>query len=89
MKSETTDQFWALYRSLPAHIRKQAQQAYQHFVADPFHPGLNFEEVDKQRHLWSARISRSYRVLGYREHDTITWFWIGSHRAYEKLINGR
>ncbi|MGH2515632.1 MAG: hypothetical protein ACRDHP_08250 [Ktedonobacterales bacterium] len=70
-------------------MRKQAQQAYQQFQRDPFYPGLNFEEVDRQRNLWSARITRGYRVMGYREDGEITWFWIGSHREYEKLIKAR
>lgn len=89
MNSVTTDDFWALFRTLPKHIRKQAQQAYQQFLHDPFYQGLNFEEVDKRRHLWSVRITRGYRVLGFREGDVITWFWIGSHREYERLIRGR
>ncbi|WIG58046.1 MAG: hypothetical protein OJF49_000791 [Ktedonobacterales bacterium] len=89
MNSYTTDRFWDLFRALSVDIRKQAQQAYQQFARDPFHPGLNFEEVDKQRQLWSARVTRGYRVLGYREGNEITWFWIGPHREYEKLIKGR
>ncbi|HKV85602.1 MAG TPA: hypothetical protein VJN88_13680 [Ktedonobacterales bacterium] len=89
MNSTTTDRFWELFRALPREVRQQAQQAYQRFQREPFHPGLNFEEVDKQRGLWSARVSRSYRVLGYREGGEITWFWIGSHREYEKLLKGR
>jgi len=89
MTSFTTDQFWALFRALPPHIRKQAQEAYRQFAHDPSHPGLNFEEVDARRHLWSARVTRGYRVLGYRDGAEITWFWIGSHSAYDKLIKGR
>lgn len=89
MKSETTDEFWELYRALPAKIRRQAQQAHEQFERDPFHPGLNFEEVDIKRHLWSARITRGYRVLGIRDDGEITWFWIGTHREYDKLIKGR
>jgi hypothetical protein len=86
VNSTTTDRFWDLFRALPADIRKQAQQAYQHFQQDPSHPGLNFEEVDPKRKLWSARVTRGYRVLGYREGNDITWFWIGAHREYEKPI---
>lgn len=74
---------------LPAEVRMQARAAYQQFLRDPYHPGLNFEEVDKRRNLWSVRVTRGYRVLGYREDGEITWFWIGSHREYEKLIRGR
>lgn len=89
MRSFTTDDFWTLYRALPPEIRRQAREAYERFSQDPFHPGLNFEEVDGRRGLWSARITRGYRVLGIREDGEITWFWIGSHQAYDRLIKGR
>jgi Txe/YoeB family toxin of Txe-Axe toxin-antitoxin module len=89
MRSETTDEFWELYRALPQQMRRRAREAHEQFERDPFHPGLNFEEVDKHRGLWSARITRGYRVLGIREGDAITWFWIGPHREYEKLIRGK
>jgi len=62
VKSYTTDEFWELYRALPEKIRRQAQEAHEQFERDPFHPGLNFEEVDTKRHLWSARITRGYRA---------------------------
>jgi hypothetical protein len=89
MRSETTDAFWLLYRALPEQVRRRAREAYEQFERDPFHPGLHFEEVDKQRHLWSARITRGYRVLGIRDDGLMTWFWIGPHREYEKLIRGK
>src|SRR5690242_8065750 len=36
--------------------------------------------------IWSARVSDNCRALGTRDGGDITWFWIGTHRAYEKLI---
>ena len=36
--------------------------------------------------FWSVRISRSYRALAYREDDIFTWFWIGPHDEYEKIL---
>ena len=89
MNSRTIEDFWAFYRSLPLQIREQAQEAYRQFQADPFHPGLNFKEVNKRRNLWSARVTGGYRVLGYREGDVITWIWIGTHADYDKLIHQR
>lgn len=44
----------------------------------------NFEEVNAQKHIWSARITRNVRALGIRDRDEITWYWIGTHREYEK-----
>lgn len=88
MNSQTIEDFWDYYRTLPEQMRKQAQEAYRLFRIDPFHPSLNLKEVDKRRSLWSARVSRGYRVLGYRAGDTITWIWIGTHAEYDKLITG-
>ena len=88
MNSRTIEDFWEFYRALPERLRKQAQTAYRTFASDPFHPSLNFKEVDKRRNLLSARVTRGYRVLGYREGDTITWIWIGTHAEYDKLIKG-
>jgi hypothetical protein len=89
VNSQTTERFWDRFRALPPDIRKQANKAYRQFTRDPFHPGLNFEEVDKGRGLWSARVTRGYRALGYRTGSDIVWIWIGTHREYEKLIGQR
>jgi len=89
VKSHTAGQFWKLFAALPADIRKQAYKAYAQFMRDPFHPGLNFEEVNRRTGLWSARITDDYRVLGYRDQGEVVWFWIGTHTEYEKLIRRR
>ena len=73
MNSHTTKAFRDALRRLPAEVRKQAQEAYEQFKVDPFSPGLNFEEVGAQKHIWSARITRSVRALGIRDQDEITW----------------
>ena len=84
MNSRTTKSFRDALKRLPAEVRKQAREAYEQFKDDPFSSGLNFEEVNAQRHIWSARITRSIRALGIRDRDDITWYWIGTHREYEK-----
>lgn len=86
MNSHTVEDFWRLFYKLPLDVQEQAYKAYQLFSANPFHPGLNFEQVNKRLDIWSARINEGYRVLGYREGGEIRWFWIGTHREYEKLI---
>lgn len=86
MRSHATAQYWKLFRALPQDVRVQAFKAYARFKADPGHPGLNFELIDAQEHIWSARINDNYRVLGKRDGAEITWFWIGTHREYEKMI---
>jgi hypothetical protein len=36
--------------------------------------------------IYSVRIARGYRALGLRDGDLVTWFWIGSHADYDKLL---
>jgi hypothetical protein len=82
----------ALLEALPRSSQRrsragvQAYKAYAQFLRDPSHPSLNFELIDRQSGLWSARVNENYRVLGVRDGAEITWFWIGTHREYEKLI---
>ena len=89
MKSRTTRQFRALYERLPDTVRRQARQAYRQFKSDSSTPGLNFERIHRAKSpIYSARVSEQYRVLGRKEDDeTITWFWIGTHSEYDKLID--
>ena len=35
---------------------------------------------------WSARVTDAYRALALREGNTLTWFWIGTHEGYERLL---
>jgi mRNA-degrading endonuclease RelE of RelBE toxin-antitoxin system len=88
MKSRRNRRFRDLLRLLPSDIRKQALAAYQLFLADPFHPSLQFKRVGKNNPVWSARVGLDYRVLGLRDSDDeIEWFWIGTHAEYDKLIS--
>jgi len=85
MISHVTKRFRALLDALPKDVQKQALKAFRQFQRDPFHPGLNFEEIDPQIGLWSARVSSKYRVLGYRQGSEILRIWIGTHAEYDKL----
>jgi hypothetical protein len=71
---------------LPAEVQEQAMQAYRLFEVDPFHPSLQFKRVGTRRHDWSARVGLHYRAIGRREHDTIVWYWIGTHAEYDQLV---
>lgn len=84
MNSRTAKSFRDALKQLSPELRKQAREAYAQFESDPFSPGLNFEEVNKQKHIWSVRITKNFRALGIRDRDDITWYWIGSHQEYEK-----
>jgi hypothetical protein len=84
--SHTTERFREALAGLPEHVQRQARTAYRLFKNDPHHPSLRFRQVHPNRPIYSARISRDYRAVGVRDGDTITWFWIGSHADYDKLV---
>ena len=48
--------------------------------------GLHFKRVGRTRPVYSIRIRDYYRALGLLHGDTITWFWIGNHDVYERLV---
>ncbi|MFZ0960558.1 MAG: hypothetical protein WAO35_06595 [Terriglobia bacterium] len=82
--SHASKEFWALYHNLPEPVREQARKQYELFAQDPFHRSLRLKPVGP---FWSVRISRSYRAVAARRGDQLYWFWIGSHRSYERLIS--
>lgn len=88
MKSRTTRRFWVLFDQLPQDIQEQSQKAYERFRADPAYPGLRFKRVDDAEPIYSVRIGIHYPAVGLLNADTITWFWIGSHDDYERVISG-
>jgi len=75
-----------MYTKLPAPVQSQARRAYQLFLSNPSHPGLNFKNVDEQNNIYSARVGRGYRALGQVDGTDIVWFWIGPHSHYDKII---
>ncbi|MFQ5964137.1 MAG: hypothetical protein ACE5KZ_07630 [Candidatus Scalinduaceae bacterium] len=87
MTSRTTKEFWNYFDLLPKGIRNQAVKAYKAWNTNPNHPSLYFKPIHSTEPIYSVRISRGYRALGLKEDNTITWFWIGSHQEYEKLIS--
>ncbi len=86
MKSEVLPSFWAEYRKLGINVRQQARKAYHLWAENPFHPSLHFKCINSQENIWSVRVTRGYRALGFKDADVITWFWIGSHDQYERFF---
>ena len=80
--------FLAAYEELPTEIRELARKAYALFSMGPAHPGLNFKRVHSVEPIYSVRVTRGYRAPGLLEDDEITWFWIGTHAGYERLLAG-
>ena len=86
MKSRINEDFYRFYRKLPTHVRDQVRAAYKIFLQDPNYPSLHFKRLQGTT-MYSVRIGRSYRALGTVKGDVITWFWIGSHADYDKIIS--
>ena len=87
MNSFLLPEFFLLYRALPESVRQQARQAYSLFGQDSHHPSLRFRQVHPNRPIFSARVGSHYRVVGVRQGHDISWFWIGSHAEYDRLLN--
>ena len=86
MKSFVTPAFREALRRLPKPVQRQARDAYRIFAVAPGHPGLRLKKVRDDPVVVSVRITRGYRALGVRQADEITWFWIGSHADYDRLL---
>ncbi|NQU60310.1 MAG: hypothetical protein HQ512_04205 [Rhodospirillales bacterium] len=86
MKSQTTRAFWKNFDALPQDIREQAIKAFRLWQRDASHPGLHFKKIHAREKIYAVRVSRGHRALGLVEGETVTWFWVGSHDAYERLI---
>jgi len=89
VKSRANARFWELFRQLPADVQDQARQAYKSFAFNPTHPGLHFKRVSQVRPIYSVRVTRDYRALGILKGEGITWYWIGNHEGYDRLLARR
>jgi hypothetical protein len=87
VRSRATPRFWAAYRELPTEIRSLAQKAYRLFQENPGHPSLHFKKVHDRDPIYSTRVTLVYRAVGLLEDDEITWFWIGTHAEYDRLLD--
>lgn len=73
-------------KRLPADVRTRSLKSLELLEADPRYPSLHFKEVAPKEGAWSMRVSQSYRMVGYKEGERITWFWIGTHSEYDALL---
>ena len=88
MNSLTLPSFWDGYHALDSTIQRRARKAYALWAENPFHPSLRFKCINSAENIWSVRITRGVRALGILDGDTVTWFWIGGHDAYERFFGG-
>jgi hypothetical protein len=85
--SHLTEEFRERFRRLPDRIQRIARKNYGLWQQNPSHPSLEFKRVHPRRPIYSVRVGTGWRALGTREGEVMLWFWIGSHNAYEKLID--
>ncbi len=86
MRSATLPSFWAAYEALDEEIKQRARKAFRLWEQNPFHPSLHFKCVNSES-IWAVRITLGFRALGVLEGDTVTWFWIGNHDEYARLLS--
>ena len=87
MKSVTTPQFWKAFDKLPIRIQSRARNSYLMWRENPQHPSLHYKQIHSSEPIYSVRIGLAYRALGRLEHETMIWFWIGSHEEFNSMIN--
>jgi mRNA-degrading endonuclease RelE of RelBE toxin-antitoxin system len=78
----TSPEFWQSYRDLPPEVRDLADKKFALLKADPHHSSIRLKKVG---HYWSARIGLHYRALAKERPQGLVWFWIGSHRDYDRF----
>jgi hypothetical protein len=69
--------------ALPEPIQELARKNFDLLKNDEHHPSLHFKKVGK---FYSVRIGLSYRALAVKNPEGLSWFWIGNHSDYDKLI---
>jgi hypothetical protein len=85
--SHLTEEFERLFTRLPERVQKKARKNYRLWQSNPAHPSLDFKRVHSRRPIYSVRIGTGWRALGILEDDSIVWFWIGPHNAYDKILS--
>jgi hypothetical protein len=78
--------FWRCYDALGSQMKKRARLAHRMFLNNPAHPSLRFKKLNTNKNLWYVRVSKDHRAVGERFGDAIEWFWIGSHKDFDKLF---
>ena len=68
---------------MPKSVQNIADKNYELLKANPKDPSLHFKKVGP---YWSVRVGLRYRALAVESDNDVVWFWIGSHAAYDKLI---
>jgi len=84
-QSKALPEFWDCYNGLPDDVRQRADKQFALLTENPRHPSVQLKPIGE---FWSARVTDAYRALAIREADVFTWFWIGPHDEYERILKG-
>jgi hypothetical protein len=76
-------EFWVCYRALPSEVQALADKSFALLKSDSRHPSLRLKRVGE---FHSARIELHYRALGVAVEDGVSWFWIGTHAEYDRIV---
>ena len=77
-------EFWDYYNDLPEDVQRRADKQFSLLAGNPQHPSLQLKPVGE---FWSVRVTDAFRALAVREQNLFTWFWIGPHDEYERILN--
>lgn len=83
IESKALPSFWDHYANLPRDVQRRADTQFALLMENPRHPSLHLKPVGG---FWSPRVTDDYRALAFREGPTFTWFWIGSHGEYARIV---
>lgn len=83
MNHFASPEFWLHYHILPIEVQQLADRCFALMKTDPRHPSIQLKHVGE---FWSARVGLHYRAVGIDDEGGISWFWIGSHAEYDRLI---
>jgi mRNA-degrading endonuclease RelE of RelBE toxin-antitoxin system len=87
MQSRTTRDFREALAALPKEVQKRARKNFRLWKDNPRHPSLRFKKVHPTEPIYSARVGRAYRALADVEGGVATWFWIGHHDEYMRILS--
>ena len=75
--------FRKLFNALPSNIQSKVVKKFEYLITIALPPSLQFKKVAGR---WSIRIDLNYRALGKEINGTISWYWVGQHSEYDKIL---
>ncbi len=70
MRAHATSHFLDQYNAAPLDVQRAFRKQLGFLLRDRRHPSLQAKKYDDARHLWQARVTRSWRFYFTIEGDT-------------------